>query len=198
MAGKRASVLRNWMGLIDLYTLTRALEGLTQEEFDWEPHPGAWGVRRRDACTTANPSGAPGSEWVVDADWDLEAAADRGEAVEPMTTIGWLLNHFGAAPGLTAELDFVGGPTVPSLDAYDRMWAHDVVPTVADAVTRFREGWVTLGDALGHTSDEMLEAVCEGHPWKRGDRAVSAMLNEVSHHGTQICMLRDLFAHRAR
>jgi len=88
MAGKRASVLHNWMGLIDMYTMTRALQGLTQEEFNWEPHPGAWGVRRRDACTTPNPSGDADSAWVVDNDWDLAASADRGEAIQPMTTIG--------------------------------------------------------------------------------------------------------------
>ena len=196
MAGKRASVLRHWMGVIDLYTLGRALDGLTQEEFDWEPHAGAWGVRRREACTTPNPSGDESQPWVVDGDWDLAEAADRGEAVEPMTTIGWLLNHFGAAPGLTAELDFVGGPTVPTLGHYGRMWGHTVIPTVDGAVTRFREGWTTMGNALRDTTDEMLERDCDGHPWKRGDRAVGAMLNEVSHHGTQICMLRDLYAHR--
>jgi hypothetical protein len=189
-------MLHNWMGLIDLYTMTRALNGLTQEEFDWEPHPGAFGVRRRDACTTPNPGGEAGGAWVVDGDWDLAAAADRGEAIEPMTTIGWLLNHFGAAPGVTAELDFLGGPTVPTLDVYYRMWGHTVIPTVDDAVSRFRQGWSDLGEALRGTTDEMLERDCDGHPWKRGDRAVSAMLNEVSHHGTQICMLRDLFAHR--
>src|SRR3954451_23282670 len=109
MTGQRASVLLNWVELIDMYTLSRALKDLTQAEFDWEPHPGAWGVRRRDACTTPNPSGEAGSAWVVDNDWELAASADRGEAIEPMTTIGWLLNHFGAAPGLTAKLDFVGG-----------------------------------------------------------------------------------------
>jgi hypothetical protein len=196
MTSKRADVLINWMALIDGYTLNRALKGLTQEEFDWEPHPGAWGVRRREDCTTPNPGGAAGSEWVVDIDWAIAAAADRGEATEPMTTIGWLLNHFGAAPGLNAELEIVGGPTVPTPDAYHRMWAYTVIPTVDDAVTRFQEGWSALRDALRTTTDEMLERDYEGHPWKRGDLALSAMLNEVSHHGTQICMLRDLFAPR--
>lgn len=196
MASKRADVLKNWMALIDGYTLKRALKGLTQEEFEWEPHPGAWGVRRRQECTTPNPSGAEGSEWVVDHDWAIAAAADRGEAIEPMTTIGWLLNHFGAAPGLAAELEIVGGSTVPTPDVYNRMWAYTVIPTVDDAVTRFKDGWAAFGRALQSTTDEMLERDYEGHPWKRGDLALSAMLNEVSHHGTQICMLRDLFSNR--
>jgi hypothetical protein len=198
MTSKRASILFNWMGLIDRYTLDRALKGLSQEEFEWEPHPGAWGVRRREACTTPNPSGAAGSDWVVDHDWSISEAAHQGEAVEPMTTIGWLLNHFGAAPGLTAELEIVGGPTVPTLEVYWRMWGHTVIPTVDDAVTRFQDGWSAFRAALRNATDEMLEREYEGHPWRRGDRALSAMLNEVSHHGTQICMLRDLFANRER
>jgi hypothetical protein len=189
---KRADVLTSWMMLIDRYTLHRALTDLTQDEFDWEPHPGAWGVRRREECTTPNPHGAPGSQWVADNDGAIVEAAFHGRATEPMTTIGWLLNHFGAAPGLVAELEIVGGPTVPTPDAYQRMWSYTIIPTVEDAVTRFRDGWAALDRALRDTSDEMLERDYEGHPWTRGGLAVSAMLNEVSHHATQICTLRDL------
>lgn len=196
MSSKRASVLANWMGLIDMYTVVRALSGLTQDDFDWEPHSGAWGVRRRDECTTPHPHGAPGSVFVLDNDWTLVEAAGRGESCEPMTTIGWLLNHFGAAPGHLAELEIVGGGTETTLEGYQRMWGQSVVPSVDDAVARFQEGWFALRTALRGTTDEMLEATYQGHPWRRGDRAVSALLNEVSHHGTQICVLRDLYAHR--
>ena len=196
MADKRADALLNWMMLIERYTLNRALTDLTQAEFDWEPHPDAWGVRRRDDCRTPDPHGEARSEWVVDNDWAIVQAAFDGPALEPMTTIGWLLNHFGAAPGLVAELTIVGGSTTPTPDAYQRMWAHTIIPTVDEAVVRFRDGWSALDRALRKTTDKMLERTYEGHPWKRRDLAVSAMLNEVSHHGTQICMLRDLYAHR--
>jgi DinB superfamily len=194
--GPRADVLLKTMLVIEMYTLRRALTGLTQEEFDWEPHPGAWGIRRREECTTPNATGTEGSEWVSDGDWAIAAAADRGDAIEPMTTIGWLLNHFGAAPGLVAKLEIVGGSTVPTPEIYERMWGRMIIPTVDDAVTRFKEGWSALDRALRSSSDVTLERNYEGHPWKRGDLAVTAMLNEVSHHGTQICMLRDLFAHQ--
>jgi len=113
-----------------------------------------------------------------------------------MTTIGWLLNHFGAAPGLAAELTIVGGPTEPTPEVYQRMWARTIIPTVDESVTRFRDGWQALDRALRHSTDEALEHTYEGHPWKRGDLALSALLNEISHHGTQICVLRALYAHR--
>jgi hypothetical protein len=194
--GPRADVLLNTMLVIDMFTLRRALTGLTQDEFDWEPHPGAWGIRRRAECTTPNPTGFEGSEWVSDTDWAIAEAADRGEAVEPMTTIGWLLNHFGAAPGIVAQLEIVGGSTVPTEEIYAAMWGRAIIPTVEDAVARFTEGWSALDRALRSSSDATLEREYQGHPWKRGDLAITAMLNEVSHHGTQICVLRDLYAHR--
>src|SRR3954468_3115182 len=173
MTGKRASVLRNWMELIDMYTLPRALKDLTQAEFDWEPHPGAWGVRRRDACTTPNASGDAAGLWVADQDWAVQTAAfgwanPGGEMNEPMTTVGWLLNHFGAAPGITAQLEFLGGASAPTHDVYRRMWAYTVIPAVDEAVDRFREGWAVLASALRDATDDMLERDSEGHPWKRG------------------------------
>jgi hypothetical protein len=196
MAEKRVEGLLAWMGLIDMYTLGRALKDLTQDEFEWEPHPGAWGVRRREDCTTQNASGAPEGEWVSDLDWEIGAAADRGEIVEPMTTIGWLLNHVGAGPGIVADSEMVGGPTPLAPDTYIRMWGYTNIPTVAEAVARFSDGWSALKEMLRSATDEMLERQHEHHPWKRGDHALAAMLNEVSHHGTQICVLRDLYAHR--
>jgi hypothetical protein len=200
MPGKRAEVLLHWMTLIDRYTLGRAFHRLTQEEFDWEPHPGAWGIRRREICSTPNASGDPAGDWVSDQDWQVQMSSwpmnSEAEPNEPMTTTGWLLNHFGAAPGLTAELDFLGGSVTPTLEGYRQMWGYTIIPTVDEAVTRFHDGWAALGTALRDTTDEMLERDCHGHPHKRGDHAVAALLNEVSHHGTQICTLRDVFSHR--
>jgi hypothetical protein len=197
-ASKRADVFRDWMSLIERFTLNRAFYRLTQDEFDWEPHPGAWGVRRRDTCGTPNPSGDPSDDWVCDQDWNVQMSSwplnPSGEPSEPMSTIGWLLNHFGAAPGLTAQLDFVGGRVTPTKDVYRRMWGYTVIPTVDEAVARFQDGWAALGTALNDVTDEMLERDASGHPHGRGDRAVAALLNEVSHHGTQICVLRDVYA----
>src|SRR5437763_4383072 len=71
----RAEMLLTWIELIDFYTLHRAMEGLTQDEFAWKPHPGAWGVVRRAECTTSSPSGAPDGDLVLDNDIDLVMAA---------------------------------------------------------------------------------------------------------------------------
>lgn len=54
------------------------------------------GVRRRAECQTPTPF-ADG-DWVVDFDADLVMAAIQGNAVEPLTTIGWLMWHIGSMP----------------------------------------------------------------------------------------------------
>jgi len=207
MTSKRADVLLNTMMVIEQYSLDRALTDLTQEEFDWAPHPGAWGVRRRSDCTTPDPLGAAEGELVVDNDWAVVQAGYQDwlakkpfaeRTMEPMTTIGWLLNHFGAAPGMVAETTIVGGPHTPTPELYQQMWNHTIIGTADEAVARIRAGWAALDAALRRTTDETLERDFEGHPWRRGDLAITAMLNEVSHHATQVCMLRDLFHHTAR
>jgi hypothetical protein len=212
MPGTRAEVLLTWMDLIDFFTLGRALDGLTQDEFDWKPHPGAWGVARREACTTPTPGGAADGEWVVDNDWAVVMAAydewktgvSPGEATkfEPMSTIGWLLNHFGAAPGFAATLTFVGGDVRPTPEVYAQMWGHTILGSADEAVARFRDGWAALRTAVAGATDAVLERPNPGYPSPPtstspdgvlGYVSLAGLLNEVSHHGTQICMLRDLF-----
>jgi hypothetical protein len=122
------------MAVIEHFTLQRAWHGLSDDELFWEPIAGSWGVRRRAECQTPTPFGD--GDWVVDFDADLVMAAIQGNAVEPLTTIGWLMWHIGSMPERLAQLDFLGG---------------------------------------------------------YGAAVIAATLNEVSHHGTQICMLRDLY-----
>jgi DinB superfamily len=196
-------MLLTWMQLIDFYTLSRALDSLTEDEFMWQPHPGAWGVALRAECMTPSPLGAAGSEWVVDNDmaivqaeydeWRRGVPTGERKTIVPMTTIGWLLNHFGAAPGLTATLEFAGGTTRPTREVYGQMWGYTIIGTADEAVVRFRDGWAALGAALATATDEMLEREYEDYPRKKGFAAISALVNEVAHHGTQICVLRDLY-----
>ena len=177
------------------YAIDRALRDLTQAEFMWERHPGAWGIRRRDECSTPTPLGAKNGEWVADFDKKLAAAADRGKAVEPMTTIGWLLNHFGSTPALAAKLEILGGDVSASKPGiWKQMWSNTIYSEVDDVVAVFHEGWSAVGEALRATTDEMLEKEYKGY----GGPDVGAVflltrINEIGHHATQICSLRGLY-----
>jgi len=200
MAGKRGDTFLNMMLFIELFTLNRAWEGLTDDELFWEPFVGSWGIRARGECRTAAPFGD--GDWVVDFDADLAAAADHGRAIEPLPTIGWLLWHVGSQPGRLAELDFLGGTkTAPSGWTSPYLTHHPVFTTAREAVESMRDGWRALDRALRASSDEQLEQTTSfwsygGQPALPafGAQVIALTLNEISHHGTQICMLRDLYA----
>jgi hypothetical protein len=130
---------------------------------------------------------------VLDFDLPTWEASYRGELVEPMATIGWLLNHIGAAPGVAARLTFLGGDVEPTPEVYGSMWNQSYCSTVQSATQRVRDGWSSLRRALEQSSDDLLELVYPDFPWTGGDRSVSALLNEVSHHCAQICTIRDLY-----
>ena len=78
------------------------LEGLTDEEYLWEPAPGSWSIRPRTEATTSHAAGA--GDLVMDYAWPEPDPA-------PMTTIAWRIahvvvgcfaertgNHFGGDP----------------------------------------------------------------------------------------------------
>jgi hypothetical protein len=211
VAGKRADTLLQAMEHIEGYTLQRAWMRLTAGELFWEPTPGSWGVRRRGECLTPTPFGD--GDWVTDFDIDLAVAAGSGEAVEPVTTIGWLLWHVGSQPGRLAELDVLGG-----VHAAESGWTspylthHPVFSDPTEAVEAMRGGWQALQASLEVATDEQLELPTRPYsygpgrpsggvlaprdrpgPDTTGTRLVVGVLNEISHHGTQICTLRDLY-----
>jgi hypothetical protein len=99
---KRADTLLHVMQYIEWYTLQRAWDRLTDDEFFWEPVGGAWGVRLREECPRPTPFGA--GDWVVDFDLALVSAGLEGNAVEPMPTIGWWwwAHRLGARTARTA------------------------------------------------------------------------------------------------
>jgi DinB superfamily len=199
MAGKRSDTLLNVMLFIEMYTLTRVWTELTNEEFFWEPLPGCWSVHQRSKCLTPTPFGT--GDWVADFDADLVERAVRGEAMEPLTTVAWLMWHVGSMPGRLVDLDFLGGER-----SADSGWPapylsdHPVFTSADDAVQTMRTGWRALDRTLQASTDEQLERQTRfwGYPGNPGPPApgyqiVASLLNEISHHGTQVCVLRDLY-----
>ncbi len=187
------------MRVIEHFTLQRAWHGLSDDELLWEPIAGSWGVRRRAECRTPTPFGD--GDWVVDFDTDLVVAAIQGNAVEPLTTIGWLMWHIGSMPERLAQLDFLGGSkTTDSGWTSPYLTAHRVFTNASDAVDSMRAGWRVLERSLEAATDDELEQPARGYSYSDepgpptcGAAVIAATLNEISHHGSQICTLRDLY-----
>jgi hypothetical protein len=198
MAGKRAETLLEMMLFIEMFTLQRAWNGLTDDELMWEPAEGSWSVRPAAQCGTATPF-VTGS-LAADFDAGLVTAADEGNAVEPLTSIAWLFWHVGSQPGRAAELDIFGG-THSAASGWTSPYiaAHPMFTTAQEAVAAMQTGWRALDTALRSATDEQLErpnrfwGYGEPGPMGTGAQIVASILNEVSHHGTQIGVLRDLY-----
>ena len=159
------------------------LEGISQDEFEWEPVPGMWSVRRRGTAGPAEPLGR--GEWVMD--------FGRPEPdPPPATTIGWRLNHLLQVLGIRSASHFGRAPV-----------DYDTYPYAGDPATAIRQldaehdAWVDGVRALG---EEGLARACgpaEG-PFAEEPLAVLVLHihREVIHHGAEIALLRDLYPHR--
>lgn len=193
MAQKLVDMALTSMFLIERYTLQRVWSGLTDQEFFWEPVPGCWSVRRRSDCETATPFGA--GDWVADYD-SAVVSTDWAAKGEPVTTIAWLMWHFGSMPERTAQLDYLGGSeTTNSGWASPYRAEHPRFTSAAEAIEALQSGWTSLRSRLQAASDEQLGQPAgswSGRPIV-GYQNLASLLNEVSHHGTQICVLRDLY-----
>ena len=206
MTGKRAGTLLELMYRIEYFTLARAWEDLTDDEFFWEPFTMTWSIRRQDQCRTPNPFGA--GEWV--ADFEIPEPAPV-----PMTTIAWLYWHIGTMPGRLCDIDLLGGTRAMASGWTSPYLAHHPIFTrAAEAVTALRGGWQRLRAAIERAGDDQLEVTTAGYtyaaepprgglcvlgppgPAHPATRFIAGTLTEVGHHGTQIGALRDLYAWR--
>ena len=186
------------MLFIEMFTLQRAWTDLTDDELMWKPTDDAWTVCLAAQCATSTPfiSGS----LTADFDVGLVEAAVAGRAVEPLTSIAWLFWHVGSQPGRAAELDFFDGAhCAESGWTSPYIATHPMFTSAEDAITAMRTGWRALETALRSATDEQLERPTPfwsyGGPGPMGTGAqiVGSILNEVSHHGTQIGVLRDLY-----
>jgi hypothetical protein len=210
VTGARADTVLQLMDRIERFTLARVWTDLSDDELDWEPIAGMWGVRRRDECTTPHPFGA--GEWVV----DFDGAAESGGRIAPMTTIAWLLWHIGSMPGRTVETEVFGGPHAMASGWTSPYLAHHEIFRRADrAVEVLRGGWSSFRAAVASSSDADLERPVRRYTYAAepprdgvfvagppGDAnpavfSVVGTIHEVVHHATQVCSLRDLYAHRS-
>ena len=102
------------MFFIELYTLHRAWNGLSDEELLWEPMPGCWTVRPVEKVQTATPFVV--GTWAADFDADLVMAAIEGKAVEPLTWIRGCSGTSGRNRGTQHSWTSLAVSTPPTAD----------------------------------------------------------------------------------
>jgi len=112
------------------HRLRPRLDGLTDDEYFWQPVADCWTISRRGATS------APKSLGAGDFTWDFGEPQDP----EPVTTIAWRLahlivgfaemngTHFGGPPTHVATFDYAGTAkeALRQLDGAHDMWVEGV------------------------------------------------------------------------
>jgi hypothetical protein len=156
------------------------LEGLTDEEYFWEPVPGCWSVHRRGQ------SSAPISWGAGDFTWDYGVDMEP----TPVTTIAWRLGHLIESFASTNGVYF-GGPHAGA-ETFDYPGtAGSALARLDEEYGHFAAGVRSLGDAglaapQGHRSPPAFAHAPVA-------RVVLYMSVEAFHHGAEVCLLRDLY-----
>jgi hypothetical protein len=157
------------------------LEGLTDEEYLWEPVPGAWSVRPRG--TSSAPVQAGSGAFTVD-------FAFPEPDPPPVTTIAWRLAHLIVGVFGARNAGHFGGPP-----ADYPTWEY--AGTAEEALRQLDAGYAGWVAGVRTLDETGLAAPCgpsEG-PW--ADHSMAELVlhvnREVIHHGAEIALLRDLY-----
>lgn len=163
------------------------LEGLTDEEYLWEPAPGAWNLRRRDepAPETATYRAGAG-EWLCDYGFPEPTPA-------PVTTIAWRLAHVVVGVFGARNHSHFGAPPAD----YDT-WPYQ--GTAQGALAQLDEVYAAWSAGVrGLTEEQLWSPVgeAEGPWWTEPMITLVLHINrEAIHHLSEVALLRDLWAHR--
>jgi hypothetical protein len=149
------------------------LEGLTDEEYFWQPVPDCW---------TVHPDGA------IDFTFPQPQPA-------PFTTIAWRLAHVIVGVLAMRNHFHFGGPPA---DYQSWNYATDA-KTALQQLDGAYANWITAVRGLDTEALKRPIGTNEG-PW--ADHAMSELIlhinREVIHHGAEIACIRDLYAHTER
>jgi len=157
--------------------------GLTDQEYLWEPVPGMWSVRPRGQGVALE---------VGAGDFIIDFALPE-PSPPPVTTIAWRISHLLVGVFGDRLARHFGGPSVD----YN---SYDYPSSAADALARLDGMYADWIAGVRSLDDDGLLAPC-GEPGFNQDPMAALILHihrEVIHHGAEICLLRDLYAWRHR
>src|SRR4051794_19586949 len=111
------------------------LDGLTDEEYLWEPVPGSWSIRR---------GGGDDGEWAIDFAYPEPVPA-------PVTTIAWRLAHVNVGIFGMRNASHFGGPPI---DYQSAVWT----PHAAVALAQLDEGYARWVAGVASMDPDRLAA----------------------------------------
>lgn len=161
------------------------LDGLTDDEYFWEPVPGCWSVRRRGTSTSPM---AVGSGY-----YTIDFAMPEPDP-PPVTTISWRLGHIIVGVlGMRAASHFKAPPMDYESFAY--------AGTAAEALRQLDEVYAAWRSGVSGLDADGLARPCGPAEGPYAEHPMAALVlhinREVLHHGAEVLLLRDLYRSRA-
>ncbi|HET8604170.1 MAG TPA: DinB family protein [Marmoricola sp.] len=162
------------------------LEGLTDEEYRWEPVADSWNLRPRG--TSRAPISAGGGDFTLDWAWPEPDPP-------PLTTIGWRLGHVVVGVLAMRNASHFGGPPADYETWEYAGTADGALAQLDEQVDRWLAGVTSLGE-------QGLARPCGAAEGPFADAPMAALVlhihRELIHHGAEIALLRDLYLHTHR
>jgi hypothetical protein len=156
------------------------LDGLTDDEYLWEPVAGSWSIRPRGQTTAPSLAGS--------GDFLLEFAHPAPEPA-PVTTMAWRLAHVIVPCLGERSASHFGGPAV---DFHTFGYAG----TAAGALRQLDDAYATWIAGVRGLGADGLARPCGPAEGPYADYSLAALVlhinREVLHHGAEVALLRDL------
>jgi hypothetical protein len=158
------------------------LDGLTDDEYLWEPVAEAWSIRPRAEART--PMAAGGGDLLID--WEYPEPRPA-----PVTTIAWRIGHLIVGVFGVRNARHFGGPPADYL-TFD--WPGDAAGALA-LLDEAYDRWVAGVRGLGDEGLARPVGEAEGD-WDEAPFAalVLHIHREAIHHLAEVALLRDLYA----
>jgi hypothetical protein len=172
------------LGQLEFYWdahLRPRLEGLTDDEYLWEPVDGCWSLR-------------PGADGTL----EMETTEPAPEP-PPVTTIAWRMVHIGRdVLGVRARAFFGPHEGLEDADMWDlRLWPDPLPATAADAIAMVESSYAHWRDNVRALDAAAIERPLGPKGAWFADDSMAALVHhhsrEVKAHRAEICLLRDLY-----
>jgi len=160
------------------------LEGLSDDEYVWEPAPGCWSIRRRGESSA--PITAGSGAFTIDFAFPEPQPA-------PLTTIAWRSGHIVVGVlGVRVAAHFGGPPADYQTFAY--------AGTAADALQQLDQAYAAWAVGVRSLGAAGLARACGPGEGPFAEYPMATLVlhinREVLHHGAEIALLRDLYQHQ--
>ncbi|ONH21968.1 DinB family protein [Pseudofrankia asymbiotica] len=180
------SLLRDQLAWHWTHQLRERLDGLTDDEYFWEPAPGCWNVHRRGTGTAPVQGGAGAMT--------IDFAVPTPEPA-PLATIAWRLGHV-----------IVGVLAMRNASHFDRAptdyMSFEYAATATGALAQLDAEYATWLAGVESLGEAGLARPCGAAEGPYAELPLAALVlhihREMIHHLAEVCLLRDLYLHTHR